>query len=383
MKFIFTLISFSFFGTLQAQFEAIVSRIRDSREPKFEIGTVICGFAFCRPKLTADPLVRVDVPAVRRPLEGFHVTVKEPLYPRPMDTSVQNPVLVKPVMPCRVMIRCAVTNSSTEPLLLVDGKLIDSLSYLNKLNPNDIEDITILKDALAQAIYGCRASSGVIIVTTKSFNRIKIQILDEVDRHPIPGATVRFVSSDKKDTIQQTTNDTGFFLIRKPNPKKQYTVDISSVGYQSKKELIHPNDLDKNGEIWILNRNIISIPEALISNIQCGRKRKISCCGLRSNRCVIHQLNPTTQIKQTKAFPNPARPGQTITIEEDLESAEKVSLQVFHVSGALMGAWNLQAVKGPNQLSFATGQHWAAGTYFFRMLYANGRMAASGQIIIQ
>src|SRR5690625_7893624 len=38
---------------------------------------------------------------------------------------------------------------------------------LNTINPNDIENITILKDASAAAIYGSRASNGVLIITTK------------------------------------------------------------------------------------------------------------------------------------------------------------------------------------------------------------------------
>jgi hypothetical protein len=48
-----------------------------------------------------------------------------------------------------------------------------------------------------------------------------------------------------------------------------------------------------------------------------------------------------------------------------------------------MGVWNMPANKGVNQFRFTTGQHWASGAYFFRILYANGRVAASGQIIIQ
>lgn len=383
MKLIFTLLTIILFGNLQAQFEQIVSRIRYEPDKKITLSTYICGFAYSKATLIDLPPSFPDIPSVRRSLEGLQLPLRETVHPRPLDTTRQNPVLVKQTMSRNIKLSCAKTIISTEPLLVVDGKLIDSLSYLNKLNPNDIEDITILKDAVAQAIYGCRASSGVIIVTTKSFNRIKIQILDEEDRHPIPGATVRFVSSDKKDTIQQTTNDTGFLFIRKPNSKKQYTLDISSVGYLPKREIISPYDPAKGGGKWMLSRNIISTQEAVISNIQCGRKRKITCCILGSTRCVIHQLSPMTQKKETKAFPNPARPGQTITIEEDLESAEKISLQVFHVSGALMGAWNLQAVKGLNQLRFTTGQHWAAGTYFFRILYAKGRVAASGSIIIQ
>lgn len=56
---------------------------------------------------------------------------------------------------------------SGAPLILMDGVEI-SAEDLNQLNPNDIENMSFLKDASAAAIYGTRATFGVVIVTTKS-----------------------------------------------------------------------------------------------------------------------------------------------------------------------------------------------------------------------
>ncbi|MCM1332403.1 MAG: TonB-dependent receptor [Bacteroides sp.] len=55
-------------------------------------------------------------------------------------------------------------NKSTTPLYVVDGLVVSSIDYLN---PSDIERIDVLKDASSTAIYGSRASNGVIVVTTK------------------------------------------------------------------------------------------------------------------------------------------------------------------------------------------------------------------------
>ena len=55
--------------------------------------------------------------------------------------------------------------SGSDPLVVVDG--VPMSVGLNAINPNDIETIDILKDAAATAIYGSRASAGVILVTTK------------------------------------------------------------------------------------------------------------------------------------------------------------------------------------------------------------------------
>jgi len=60
-------------------------------------------------------------------------------------------------------------NASNSPLIVIDGVPVDQQGpALNSINPNDIESFTILKDASASAIYGSRASGGVIIITTKS-----------------------------------------------------------------------------------------------------------------------------------------------------------------------------------------------------------------------
>lgn len=57
-------------------------------------------------------------------------------------------------------------SSSNDPLYIVDGIPVES--GLNNISPNDIENITVLKDASSAAIYGSRASNGVVLVTTKS-----------------------------------------------------------------------------------------------------------------------------------------------------------------------------------------------------------------------
>jgi TonB-linked SusC/RagA family outer membrane protein len=63
-----------------------------------------------------------------------------------------------------VNIRGKLSLNSGSPLVLVDGVE----SSLNQVNPNDIESISVLKDASACAIYGAKASAGVILINTKS-----------------------------------------------------------------------------------------------------------------------------------------------------------------------------------------------------------------------
>lgn len=64
-------------------------------------------------------------------------------------------------------------NASNDPLIVIDGVPITSTNIygasnpLSLVNPNDIESFTVLKDAASTAIYGSRASNGVILITTK------------------------------------------------------------------------------------------------------------------------------------------------------------------------------------------------------------------------
>lgn len=57
-------------------------------------------------------------------------------------------------------------NSGTEPLFILDGIAIASSDF-NTLSPNDIESISVLKDASSTSIYGARAANGVVVITTK------------------------------------------------------------------------------------------------------------------------------------------------------------------------------------------------------------------------
>ena len=56
--------------------------------------------------------------------------------------------------------------ASNEPLIVVDG-IVDAIADLNDINPEDIESITVLKDASSTAIYGARGANGVILITTR------------------------------------------------------------------------------------------------------------------------------------------------------------------------------------------------------------------------
>lgn len=73
-------------------------------------------------------------------------------------------------------------NASNDPLIVVDGVPLEnggitgSGNFMSMINPSDIESMTVLKDASSTAIYGSRASNGVLLITTKkgSSDRLKV-----------------------------------------------------------------------------------------------------------------------------------------------------------------------------------------------------------------
>jgi iron complex outermembrane receptor protein len=104
-------------------------------------------------------------------------------------------------------------NASNDPLIVIDNVPVDnsgiggSVNPLNMINPNDIETFTILKDPSAAAIYGSRASNGVILITTKKGTRGKLKFnFSSQFFAQTPGNTVDVLSADQVRTI---VNDKG------------------------------------------------------------------------------------------------------------------------------------------------------------------------------
>ncbi len=68
-----------------------------------------------------------------------------------------------PGSPANVFVRGVSSLTNSFPLYVVDGTIVDDITFIN---PKDIKDLQVLKDATSAAIYGSRAANGVIIVTT-------------------------------------------------------------------------------------------------------------------------------------------------------------------------------------------------------------------------
>ncbi|WP_316812560.1 SusC/RagA family TonB-linked outer membrane protein [Pedobacter heparinus] len=114
---------------------------------------------------------------------GSFVQIDKELFSRGVSTNVLDRILEvtnslkiekTPLVSSNITIRGLSTiNASMKPLIVVDGFPYEEVGEsttrisLNNLNPNDIESITILRDAAAASIWGARSGNGVIVITTK------------------------------------------------------------------------------------------------------------------------------------------------------------------------------------------------------------------------
>lgn len=103
---------------------------------------------------------------------------------------------------------------SKEPLIVVDNFPYEG--FLHNINPNDVESVTILKDASAASIWGARAANGVIVITTKSAKRnepLKIDFNSSINTGSKPNifGNKAYISSKEYIEIERLLFNEGLF----------------------------------------------------------------------------------------------------------------------------------------------------------------------------
>ncbi len=129
-------------------------------------------------------------------------------------------------------------SANNSPLIVVDGIPLDQRgvqgvrNQLNAINPNEIQDFVVLKDASATAIYGSRASNGVILITTKKGKK-NSDLNFEYDLKASVGEiveTVDVLDADQFRNLIETTPGTDVSLLGDANTDWQDEIYQTSVG---------------------------------------------------------------------------------------------------------------------------------------------------------
>ncbi|WP_044211649.1 TonB-dependent receptor [Flammeovirga sp. OC4] len=107
--------------------------------------------------------------------------------------------------------------ATNDPLIVIDGFPVDDgdvaglSNPLSTLNPNDIESFSVLKDASATAIYGSRASNGVILITTKKANSNQMKVnFDNIVSVSTPTKFVNTLTGDEYRDLITELHEGGF-----------------------------------------------------------------------------------------------------------------------------------------------------------------------------
>ena len=130
-------------------------------------------------------------------------------------------------------------SASNDPLIVIDGLAMDNNGIqgvsnpLSMVNPNDIETFTVLKDASATAIYGSRASNGVIIITTKkgsSGSKPKFSYEGNVSSNVITNRLEPMNATEYRDFLTKNSAIYGNIAEKLGNANTNWQDEVTRVG---------------------------------------------------------------------------------------------------------------------------------------------------------
>lgn len=190
-------------------------------------------------------------------------------------------------------------NASNDPLIVLDGLPLEqggisgnAGNFLSLINPADIESMTVLKDASSTAIYGSRASNGVIIITTKktrdgrlsiNFNttntlQTRTKLVDMLDRNQFvelinregtaaQQALLGTASTDWNDEVYRTAfgTDNNLSIAGKVSKRLPFRV---SVGYLNQSGLIRKDNIGRWTGSAVINPSLFDDHLRLTFNVK-------------------------------------------------------------------------------------------------------------------
>ncbi len=283
---------------------------------------------------------------------------------------------------------CLPVKSATDVLYVIDGVPADE-SALKNLNPSLIDSIFILKDTVLN--FYCRPPKPVILIYTHRSSNLQITIRDKEGQFVLPGATVSFISSDKKDTLMYVADSAGQVSRKDLKKGVSYNLCITATGYKA-----YTGSLKaiQNGEI-LMERDFVLCPEVIVSTaghtISCHRNyisqhQVTDGCGMQT-QLIREQASGKAisqpEQKELSLYPNPVQRGQSVTVKLLQGYFPTGTIRVLSLDGKLVATLPVNGERKQGLLYLPIPQSRASGVYILQLVYANGRVGASEKIIIQ
>ncbi|HEV7782274.1 MAG TPA: T9SS type A sorting domain-containing protein [Chitinophagaceae bacterium] len=288
------------------------------------------------------------------------------VQPARKDTVVQQPVR---------LVSCRTINGNSNPLVVVNG-IPAGQNTLSELDPARIERVVILKGPEAMAIYGKDAFNGVIIITLKLKYK-KMIVVDSADNSPVARATAGITMKNGDKTMYYAADDKGAFSSNSPDEFNGLKMEITAVGYEAATRYFN-GDISKTDTIR-LKRDIKTCGDVVVGLI-CRGRRRISCGYTIIRKITRDETTPGTT--NFHCYPNPAQKGDVLTLSWKNDGLVR-ALRIISLEGRQMIQQTVSLNKGKSLFQVRTDPRWSAGVYFVQLVYENGRVAASGKIIIQ
>ncbi len=236
-----------------------------------------------------------------------------------------------------IRIRC-VAAASQDPLFVINGEVADR-KELDAIDPDQIESISILKDAQGQKLYGCRALNGVVIIQLKP-GVVCLQTRNSYTGELIPADQLQVRIDGHKSSKRFTENGT----VELPSYYKNAVVEISASGYTTSRQQVDKGVTDT---LLVLLEPVAQLlPEVIVKGghdtgrcsytISCGVKG-VSICSLHiTDNTVKKDAGGITMMPAARVYPNPAASASQLKIQLPSAISGKVSLSLFGLNGQLV-----------------------------------------------
>lgn len=236
-----------------------------------------------------------------------------------------------------IRIRCVAT-ASQDPLFVINGEVADR-KELDAIDPDQIESISILKDAQGQKLYGCRALNGVVIIQLKP-GVLRLQARNSYTGELIPAAQLQVRIDGHKSSKPLNENGT----VELPSYYKNTVVEISASGYTTSRQQVDKGVTDT---LLVLLEPVAQLlPEVIVKGVQVtGRCSYTISCGVKGvSICSLYVTDNTVKkdaggmsmMPTARLYPNPAASGSQLKIQLPSAISGKVSLSLYGLNGQLV-----------------------------------------------
>jgi TonB-dependent SusC/RagA subfamily outer membrane receptor len=298
------------------------------------------------------------------------------------DSAVVQEQPTKPA----VAFRCSAPSIQRgQPLIVLNGSVLES-GKLADLDPDTIEQIWVLKDANATAIYGCRASNGVIIITTKKTAERKFIVKDKETGEALPRATILLRSP--QHLIVLTADDLGKAITTDLKPGNKYEAEVTMAGYKAV-VIQFENTKEPLSQVIMLEKEIRECEAVVVRSNIFYRRCKMTGTIIQVPECTVGlaKLDPSSSIMDARTgqfavhiYPNPARRTEAIKIGMQNMQEQASIVRIFNSAGSLV---SVQPVAGKAILTVPVSGQWTPGVYFVQLSDKSGKLIKTDQLIIQ